>query len=76
MTRMTRMTRMSRRDYEMLARVIRDAIHFHESWSDDKGGFAIRRLTGHLADALAAANENFDKERFMAACLMTDLTQE
>lgn len=53
---------MSRKDFEMIARVLRDpSLHLQDS--------KRRALASRFADELAATNSRFDRERFIAACM-------
>jgi hypothetical protein len=49
----------SRRDFEMIARVIRTLGEFH--------AFERETIAEHFADALAETNPRFDRERFLRA---------
>lgn len=59
---------MSKRDYEMLARVIRTNRSFTRA--DRNAQEIIDGIVGDLAVALAADNPRFDEGRFVAACEM------
>ena len=57
---------MSKRDYEMLARIMRVNRQFHSA--DRNASEVIDNIVGDLAVALASDNPRFDEERFIAAC--------
>ena len=58
---------MTRKDYELIAGAVRDALHSARPWSEDKED-GIRLAVRSIADALAADNPRFDRSRFLAAC--------
>jgi hypothetical protein len=54
---------MSRKDYELIARVLRDA-----NVADEHQYELLERIALGFALELAATNPRFDRERFLAAC--------
>jgi hypothetical protein len=56
---------MSRKDYESLARAIREQ-HEREPYLESRQ--AIMRTALLIANVLAADNPRFDRERFLEAC--------
>lgn len=57
---------MSKKDYETIARVIRVNRRYSQVSAD--AAAVIDDVARDLSVSLAAANERFDKERFLAAC--------
>lgn len=57
---------MSKKDYEMLARVLRTNRRYSEVSPDAKA--VIDDIARDLSVTLYADNSKFDKERFLAAC--------
>lgn len=57
---------MSKRDYENIARIIR--INRQYNLADRTANEIIDNIVGDLAATLSSNNENFDEERFVAAC--------
>lgn len=55
---------MSKKDYELIARVLRRAVD-SPNYADRVGG---QRLARDFADALAEANPRFARETFLGAC--------
>lgn len=54
---------MTRRDFEVIARAVKDA---HDPWADTNNTRPI--FAAAMADALAATNSGFNRERFLQAC--------
>ena len=56
---------MSKKDFELIARVLREHNHDHR-----EGEYTSPTiLAEYFADALAATNPRFDRARFVAACM-------
>lgn len=53
---------MTRRDFVLIARVIRNS-------SEVIDEMALEALAENFADELAGTNPNFDRDRFLSACL-------
>lgn len=60
---------MSRKDYVMLARVIRSNKVLNAA--DPNASEAVDDLAKDIASALYSDNPNFNRERFLAACEVT-----
>lgn len=57
---------MSRRDFELLARVLKDVRH---NTSDDKNDTVIvDHIAKRIAEALSSHSSTFQPERFLEAC--------
>ena len=56
---------MTKKDYELIAEVLREYIYMEEKCDD--GGWA-REIALDLADVFASENERFDYNKFMEAC--------
>ena len=65
---------MTRKDYELIAKAIRDTqdrINASDTgWGADTKSLlaGVRKTAAHLADALGSANPRFDATRFLKAC--------
>jgi hypothetical protein len=59
---------LSKKDYEMIARVIRTNRVFNRV--DRNAEAIIDNIVGDLAVALHSYNPNFDEDRFVSACEM------
>lgn len=58
----------SKQDYEAIAAIISDARARH----DESGAARLIRLTGAIGDYFASTNPDFDRNRFVTACLPKD----
>jgi hypothetical protein len=58
----------TRRDYERLAAALR-FVSAGLPAGKSLGGLTLEAVAHALADALAADNPNFDRDRWLAACL-------
>ncbi len=56
---------MSRKDYELIAHVLKDA---HLEYDAKHAGFVVNGIAARFAEALAADNPRFDSPRFLRAC--------
>jgi hypothetical protein len=54
---------MSRKDFELIARVLREA-----HYSDHLDDLTVDELAERFASALSATNPNFNHSRFLRAC--------
>lgn len=60
---------MTRKDYELIARALKEArMHAIRSDAEEGGGFWLRVVASELALALASDNPRFDRDRFLKAC--------
>ena len=56
---------MTKRDYELIAEVLREYIYMEERC--DNNGW-VKHIVLDLADVFASENERFDNNKFMEAC--------
>ena len=56
---------MTKKDYELIAEVLREYIYMEEKCDDS--GWA-KEIALDLADVFASENERFDNNKFMEAC--------
>jgi hypothetical protein len=59
------------KDYKLVAAVLNAEVSTFRAYGDKRdmnAGNAIDRITGHLADYMAADNPNFDRDKFLEAC--------
>lgn len=65
---------MTRKDYEQIARVLRQRLAIVELYQDEQhrqgGVAAIEAVVADMADMLKRDNINFDRTRFLKACLL------
>ena len=54
---------MSRKDYQMIAAAIGDALE-----GSPAAKSALKRVAGYIADGCKADNSRFDRSRFIRAC--------
>lgn len=59
---------MTRKDYELLAQAVRDALYDPSVQPSTECQRAVRLVACHIADDLADDNDRFDRERFLKAC--------
>ncbi len=64
---------MSKKDFEMIARVLREA----DAIAEEKTGHTgkdyrkcLEELRGEFADALGRVSATFDRQRFLTACIV------
>lgn len=59
---------MTRKDFELIAGVIKDANYTASKFQDTRGVGMLTHVALELADVLAGTNPAFDRERFLVAC--------
>ena len=59
---------MTKRDFELIATVIRYEYAVARTRRDITGAATIRRIVSHMSAKLVDANPRFKPERFSAAC--------
>lgn len=63
---------MSRKDYVVFAKVFRGQYDLAIKHSQPQSALTVVALARQVADAFAADNPNFDRERFLVAALGED----
>ena len=58
---------MTRKDYELIARELREGMRSHRV-SHQAERWTYHEIALRLADALAAENPRFDRDKFILAC--------
>lgn len=59
---------MTRRDFELIAKVIRNQRRLHLDMCEPVGAMAVDELAGEMATHLGNEHPRFDRERFLTAC--------
>ena len=59
---------MTRKDYVMIAGIIKDANYTASKFQDTRGAGMLTHIAIELSDALAKDNPRFDSARFLTAC--------
>jgi len=67
---------MSRAHFAMIAATLREEIEIAEGQHETYGARALRALAPTFADRLASTNPRFDRERFLAAALPPERTDD
>jgi hypothetical protein len=59
---------MTRKDYVMIAAIIKDANYTAKKFKDTAGAVMLYHVASELSDELAKDNPRFDRDRFLIAC--------
>jgi hypothetical protein len=59
---------MTRKDYVMIAGIIKDANYTASKFNDTRGAGMLTHIAIELSDELAKDNPRFDRVRFLDAC--------
>ena len=59
---------MTRKDYVMIAGIIKDANYTASKFNDTRGAEMLTHIAIELSDELAKDNPRFNRDRFLDAC--------
>ena len=60
---------MTRKDYVLIAEVLKGAITYEKEFNkDEKKAFALQAVAHTFSNVLANENPRFDRARFLSAC--------
>jgi hypothetical protein len=59
--------KMTRKDYELIAQILKAQIELSRSYGETDGELAVVNIAYDLADSLALDNPRFNRERFLIA---------